>query len=156
MKRDPVRLYFLLFGGIFLLVSVLHLIAFVRQRRDIWWTPNDMRVPIAQAQDRVRVYVAEEPLLDALKARGLLVAGSGGPTPLRESEVSVRFNNWDRVRAEQIPALASYAAGAGAAGVTLLFGVFGWTPRRSVPPNNAADDAGTSDGASPLNSVSGQ
>jgi hypothetical protein len=136
VRRDPARLYFLLFGGIFLLMSVLHLVAFVRQRRDIWWTPNGMRVPIAQAQDRVRVYLAEEPLLDALKAKDLVVARSGGPTPLSESEVSVRFNNWDRVRAEQIPALASYAAGGGAAGVILLFGVLGWTPKRSVPPNN--------------------
>jgi hypothetical protein len=119
-----------MFGGIFLLMSVLRLFAFFRQPRDIWWTPNGMRVPIVEAQDRLRVYVGDLPLLEQLKAGGLLIAGSGGPTPLRESGVSVRFNNWDRVRAEQIPALASYAAGAGAAGVILLFGILGWVPKQ--------------------------
>jgi hypothetical protein len=40
--------------------------------------------------------------------------------PLDRREVGLRFNNWDRIRAERIPILLTYAAACGADFVLLL------------------------------------
>jgi len=129
---DHSRASFLLFGGIFFVMSVVHLVRFFHQPSDIWWTPTAMRVPLRESRDRAEIYVGGVSLHEQLKAGRLLLAGEQGTAAVDEAAISLRFNNWDRVRAQQISGLLSYAAGAGAAGVILLFGVLGWTPRRAV------------------------
>lgn len=71
--------------------------------KDVWWTPPTLLVPLADAQDRVQVYVRGEPV--------------GAPL---QSEIGLRFNNWDRVRAERLPMLLGSAAVSGAMVVLLI------------------------------------
>ncbi|HEX9421393.1 MAG TPA: hypothetical protein VGA81_20210 [Methylomirabilota bacterium] len=52
-----------------------------------------------------------------------------GPVPVRPDEIRVRFNNWDRVRAERLPLLAINAALLGM-GIVLL----GIGTRRALAP----------------------
>jgi hypothetical protein len=77
--------------------------------KDIWWTPRTMMVPLAQSGDRVEIYVAGKPLGEVLQA----------------GEVGLRFNNWDRVRAERFPMLLVNAAVCGALVTVLLLMVTG-------------------------------
>lgn len=133
--KEHSRPVFLILGSIFFLVSVLHLIRFFRQPDDIWWTHTTMRVPLRESRDRVEIYAAGVLLQEHLKSGRLLLAGEQGTARLDEASIGLRFNNWDRVRSQQIPALLSYAAGAGAAAFTLLFSALGWIPRRAVDAN---------------------
>lgn len=137
--KDRSRMFFLAFGSIFFVMSVDHLIRFFRQPDDIWWTPTTMRVPLSESRDRAEIYVGGILLQEHLRSGRLLLAGEQGTARVDEATMGLRFNNWDRVRSQQIPGLLSYAAGAGAAGFTLLFGVLGWTPRRAV---NAGESGG--------------
>lgn len=130
--KDQSRIFFLVFGGICFLMSVVHLVRFFQQPSDIWWTPTGIRVPLSKSSDRAEIYVAGVLLPAQLKAGHLLLAGEQGTARLDETAISLRFNNWDRVRSEQIPVLLSFAVGAGSGGVILLFGALGWTPRRAT------------------------
>ncbi len=131
MPRDHSRTYLLLFGGIFLVMSGLHLLRFFAQPRDIWWTPKGLSVPLADASDRVEVYVRERPLLEQVRTGRIQLVTDAGPTPVALSDVRMRFNNWDRVRAQWLPGLLVAAACAGASGVVLLLGVLGGSSRGS-------------------------
>ena len=62
-----------------------------------------------------------------------LVTGTGA-MPVAESDVRLRFNNWDRIRAERIPALLGNGIVLGATGVLLLFAIVGWGPVKRVHP----------------------
>lgn len=126
--KSPVRWYFLIFGATFLVASVGHLIRFTRERDDIWWTPRTATVSLPQSRSRVEVYIRGTSLEEHIKAGRLQLLSDRGPAPLTEADIGVRLNNWDRVRAERIPFLVSAAAGAGAAGIILLFGLIGWVP----------------------------
>lgn len=128
--RDLSRTYLLVFGGIFFVMSALHVVRFLGQPRDIWWTPKALSVPLADASDRVEVYVRELPMLERLKADHVQLMTDAGLTPVKGSDVRLRFNNWDRVRVQGLPGLLVAAACAGASGAFLLFGILGWSPRR--------------------------
>jgi hypothetical protein len=134
--RDHWRLFLLTFGSIFFVMSVVQLVRFFRQPADIWWTPTTMRMPLGESRDRVQIYVAGVLLQEHLTGGRLLLAGERGTAQVNETDVDLRFNNWDRVRSQQIPALLSYAAGAGAAGIALLFAALGCIPPRA----GGADD----------------
>ena len=106
-----------------LLLSALSLILFfvaavplyreLSGRSDIWWTPHVMLVPLAESKDRVEIYARGKPFVDLLQAGQLRIAEDGGVSALATSDVGLRFNNWDRVRAERLPMLLAYAAGCG-------------------------------------------
>jgi len=48
------------------------------------------------------------------------IADQAGSTALGANEITVRLNNWDRVRAERVPMLLLYAGAFGAA-LAILF-----------------------------------
>ena len=126
-----VRRFWLVFGIAIFLIPASHLFRFFTQRSDIWWTPKALSVPLLDSSDRVQIYVRGELLREQLKAQRLRVVTDQGPVTLTESDVTLRFNNHDRVRAEQIPTLLSAAGGAGVAGVVLLLTILGrWPPTR--------------------------
>lgn len=122
--------YLLIFGGVFLVTSSLQLYRLRHERSDIWWTPAARPVPLAQSQDRVEIY-ARGTLLQRLLADGQLRVGDPADSRvLTVGDVGLRFNNWDRVRAERIPALLMYAASAGAAAAFVLVGLITmWSTR---------------------------
>lgn len=107
-----------------------------KQRADIWWTPKALGLPLADASDRVEVYVRDLALLDHVRAGRVQLLTDTGARPVLESEIRLRFNNWDRMRAERIPSLLGVGITLGASGVFFLVGVLGWSPTR---PMDATD-----------------
>jgi len=98
-----VRFFFSALIAAIFFVAAVPLYRELSGRKDIWWTPRTMLVPLAQAQDRVEIYVRGEPIGAVL-----------------QSEIGLRFNNWDRVRAAQLPVMVSSGAACGAMLVLLL------------------------------------
>jgi len=128
------RKYLLIFGGVFFLMSALQLVRFFNQPADIWWTPKALGLPLADTSDRVEVYVRGVAFQEHVKAGRVQLQTDTGVTPVTESDMRLRFNNWDRIRAERIPTLLSAGIGLGASGVLFLFGVLGWGPVKPVHP----------------------
>ena len=126
------RSLLLVFGGILFLMSALQLVRHFMQPAEIWWTPRALAVPLTETSDRVEVYVHDVSLPDHIKAGRLQVLSDMGVQPVREADVRLRFNNWDRIRAERIPSLLSGGIALGASGVFFLFGVLGWGPRKPI------------------------
>ncbi len=107
----PPRLRYLYLA--LLLVVVAPLYRELSQRSDIWWTPYAMRVPLADGKDRVEIYVRGRRLEGLIGTGRLQIAEGGALSTLAMSDVGLRFNNWDRVRARRIPLLIGYAATGG-------------------------------------------
>ena len=126
-----VRKYLFIFGGFFFVVSAVQLARFFVQAADIWWTPMALAVPLANTSDRVQVYVRDAALGELLEAGRLQLVSESSATPVAGADVRLRFNNWDRVRAERIPALVGAGIALGASAVFLLIGALGWGPLKS-------------------------
>lgn len=107
----------------FLLISSARLYTFFHQRPDIWWTARGSQVPLPQSHDRVAVYVGDAELDDLVAGGRLRLQGNSVPRTVTPSDVTMRFNNWDRVRAQQIPVILIFGVTAGAAGALLLVGL---------------------------------
>jgi len=107
------------YGGIFL-ISAIPLAREVFRRGDIWWTPFAMRVPLAQSTDRVEIYVKDSLLLPLLESGKIQVVENGASSVVAASDVGLRFNNRDRVRAEKMPSLLWDAAICGVLGGYLI------------------------------------
>jgi hypothetical protein len=126
MAVAPTAIYrFLMLGlpAIFLFTSGNRLYSFLHERPDIWWTPRAISVPLEAGHHRVTVSVRGKELDDLLARRQLLLQDERGTSVVTRTDVGLRFNNWDRVRAEQIPTLLISAATAGAAASLLLVGL---------------------------------
>lgn len=119
------RIYLLVFGGMVFLLSALHLISFFVQPSDIWWTPKTLSVPLADASDRVEVYVRDTPLQEQIGAGRIQLVTDTGASMVVGSDVRLRFNNWDRVRLQRLPILIGAAFCAGASSILLLLGILG-------------------------------
>ena len=128
------RKQLLIFGGVFFLKSALQLVRFFNQRADIWWTPKALGLPLADASDRVELYVRDVALLEHVKAGRVQLLTDTGARPVMQSDIRLRFNNWDRIRAERIPSLLGVGMTLGASGVFFLFGVLGWVPTKMRRP----------------------
>jgi hypothetical protein len=107
------------------LLAALPLYTELTRRRDIWWTPPTMLVPITESQDRVEIYARGKPMAALLEAGHLRITDETGEIVLGTSDVGLRFNNWDRVRAERLPLLLGSAAACGAMAILFLLVVTG-------------------------------
>jgi len=120
-----VRMTFAAITVVLFFIPALALYGELSKRADIWWTPHPLMIPLTQATDRVEVYVRGKPLPTLLEAGQLRVIGEASGSVLATSDVGVRFNNWDRIRAQRIPILIGYAAMCGATAVLFLLLVTG-------------------------------
>jgi hypothetical protein len=127
-------MFMLIFGGVFFLLSALQIVRFYNQPADIWWTPEALGLPVADTSDRVEVYVRGVALQQYLKAGRVQLLTNTGATPVTESDMRLRFNNWDRIRAQRIPSLLGAGIGLGVSGVFFMFGVLGWGPVKPMHP----------------------
>ena len=114
------RLVFALFVGALLLIPALALYRELARRSDIWWTPLPMALSLTASQDRVEIYARGKPLGVLLNAGQVWIRDEAGSSALGPSELGLRFNNWDRVRAARIPLVIVYAAALGAGAVLVL------------------------------------
>jgi len=124
----------LVLGGLVFLTSAQHIARHLTQRADIWWTPRGLSPSLSDVADRVEVYVRDVQLQEQVRSGRVQLIGGSGATTVTESDVRFRFNNRDRVRAQEIPALLTSAAFLGASSVCLLLGILGWIPARRAPP----------------------
>ena len=108
-----IRLVFSTLSLVLFFVAAVPLYGELSRRSDIWWTPHAMLVPLAESKDRVEIYAHGKPLAALLQSGQLRIAEDGGLSTLVTNDVGLRFNNWDRVRAERLPLLLAYAAGCG-------------------------------------------
>ena len=113
------RLLFSTMSLALFLVAAVPLYRGLAGRSDIWWTPPSMLVPLAESADRVQIFVHGQPLAALLQAGQVQLAEGARTSVLASSDIGVRFNNWDRVRAERLPGLLVSAAGCGV--TALLF-----------------------------------
>ena len=120
-----VRMLFATITIVLFLIPALALYGDLAKRADIWWTPRPLMVPLTKATDRVEVYVRGQPLEALLGAGQLRVIDETSGSVLATSDIALRFNNWDRVRAQRIPTLLGYAAVCGATFVLFLLLVTG-------------------------------
>jgi hypothetical protein len=107
------------------LVSALPLFRALTQRDDIWWTPQAMALPLSEAQDRVQIFVRNQPLSALLESGHLQMTASEGLQTIAPGDVRLRLNNWDRMRAERMPLLLTQAAACGAMAILFIMLVMG-------------------------------
>lgn len=124
------RIFWLILAGVVFLTSGLRIVRHLTQPSDIWWTPKGMSPSLNEVADRVEVYVRESPLPEQIRSGRIQLLGGVGSTPVTEFDVRFRFNNWDRIRAREIPVLLTSAALFGASCVMLVLSVLGWMPAR--------------------------
>ena len=110
------RKFPLILGGIFFLMSALQIVRFFNQPADIWWTPKTLSVPLADASDRLEVFLRDVALLEHIKGGRVQLLTDTGAATVTEADMRLRFNNWDRIRAERIPALLGNGIVLGATG----------------------------------------
>jgi hypothetical protein len=117
----PPRLRTLFLGLLAALFSIpaLTLYREFSRRADIWWTPAPLALSLADSKDRVEIYARGQPLGTLVQQQRLSILDGGESQVLAEREIGLRFNNWDRVRAQQLPVLLVCAAACGT--TALLF-----------------------------------
>ena len=115
-----IRFFFAAMTVTLFFIAALPLYRELSRRRDIWWTPPSMAVLLTESTDRVEIYVHGEPLAALLKAGQVRLVEDASTTVLAPGDVSLRFNNWDRVRSAQLPGLLIPAAACGAAVLMLI------------------------------------
>ena len=115
-----VRLVHATLSLVLFIVAAASLYGELSRRSDIWWTPYAMLVPLAESTDRVEIYARGKPLAPLLQTGQLRIAEDGASSTLAASDVGLRFNNWDRVRAQRLPLLLAYAAACGVTGCVFL------------------------------------
>jgi hypothetical protein len=113
------RLFYSALTVVVLLIPAFAIYGELSKRPDIWWTPRPLAISLAESRDRVEIYVRGKALGDLVDARRLSISDQGKSTPVSADEISLRFNNWDRIRAARIPLLLAYAAACGA-GLAIL------------------------------------
>jgi len=119
-------------GMIMVFTGLGHLVPTFLASPENRWTPRELAVGLDESADRVGVLVAGVALADHVKAGTLLVGAEGQPPrPLTPEDVRVRFNNWDRVRAD-LHFQAIFTAAYTAAAVLLLVGGLLLVPRLPV------------------------
>jgi hypothetical protein len=132
------RYLLLVLPAIFLVTSGARLYAFFHERSDIWWTPRGTMVPLAESHDRVAIYVRSRELDDLVAAGHLHLLEDSVTSVVSTADIGLRFNNWDRVRAERISSLLISGVTAGAAAALLLVGLIltrvGWRVGGSSAP----------------------
>ena len=105
------RLLFSIMSLTLFVVAAVPLYRGLAGRSDIWWTPQAMLVPLAESADRIQIFARGQPLAALLQAGQVQLAEGARTSVLASSDIGVRFNNWDRVRAERLPGLLVSAAG---------------------------------------------
>jgi len=130
MALRPIQYISLVVPVGLLLTALLNLYAFFHRRSDIWWTPLPKAVPVAASGDRVEIFARGTDLRTLLDAGRVRLTGDPGAGVLAPDDVRIRFNNWDRVRAEQAPLLVLYGFTIGAALVLVGLTLTGHVPKQ--------------------------
>ena len=80
------------------------------------------------------MYIDDERLDEQIRSGRLQLLDGTSPATITASDVQFRFNNWDHVRAQEVPVLLVSAAFFGASCAVLLLGIAGWIRERKAQP----------------------
>jgi hypothetical protein len=124
LKKSHFRSFAILIGLLVCAGACYGILRLWEQPADAYWTPAAYAPPLAQASDRVEVFVGGEPILKLAADQKLVLKEKTTEAPLAPDQLVARVNNYDRVRLARIPTLLALAAAAGAGLVFFLVGVF--------------------------------
>jgi hypothetical protein len=142
-----VRIFFSILTVVFFFIAAAPLYRELSRPKDIWWTPHTMLVPLARGRDRVEIYLRGKLLGTLIEAGQLRLTDEPGSSVVTPDEVGLRFNNWDRVRAEHLPtSLASAAAGGAMVLLFILVATGRLTYRDDQAVNNSSGRPSRSQG----------
>ncbi|HOX84541.1 MAG TPA: hypothetical protein PKW76_06270 [bacterium] len=92
--------------------------------KDIYWTHQQMKLPLQETQNDFQLYIADKLLQDHLSEKTLFALdGDGTQFDLVEQDIAVRVNNWHRVKSAVLTK-AVFTGFAFGASFTLL--ITGW------------------------------
>lgn len=129
-----IRFFFAILNLSLFLMAALPIYQEFSRRSDIWWTPYGMLVPLSGSADRVEIYARGDRLDGLLQAGQMQLTETGGSRAVAMTDVGLRFNNSDQVRAQRLPQLLLDAAVCGATAVLFVMVVSGsiiWRAERS-------------------------
>jgi len=114
------RVFYSLLTAALLLIPIVALYSELARRSDIWWTPPASALSLTESKDRVQIFAEGRPLETLVEQKQVSITDAAASHVLTTQEIGLRFNNWDRVRAERLPLLLFYAAACGAGVILLL------------------------------------
>ncbi len=114
------RVFYSILTATLLLIPVVALYSEFPRRSDIWWTPPASALSLAESKDRVQILAQGRPLETMVEQKQVSITDGAASHVLTTQEIGLRFNNWDRVRAERLPLLLFYAAACGGGVILLL------------------------------------
>jgi len=126
MQSEPgampprVRTNLVVILAVLLLIPVLTLFRELARPSDIWWTPKPLAVSLSQSANRVEVIVRGRSLRPRVDGGQLSLTTDSTAPVVSAGDITFRFNNWDRVRAQKIPVLLLYAFMIGVVGTLLV------------------------------------
>ena len=136
-----VRILFAVMTATLFFIAAMPLFRALSRRSDIWWTPPTMSQSLPESTDRVEIYARGRALAALLEAGQIQVVEDGRTSVLAPGEVRLRFNNWDRVRAAELPGLLIPAAVCGAAALLFILVIAGRLTYRGERAEVAAQPA---------------
>jgi len=114
------RVFYSLLTAVLLLIPSVALYSELARRSDIWWTPPASALSLTESKDRVQIFAEGRPLETLVEQKQVSITDGAASHVLTPQEIGLRFNNWDRVRAERLLLLLFYAAACGAGVILLL------------------------------------
>ncbi len=114
------RVFYSLLTVSLLLIPVVALYSELARRSDIWWTPPANALSLTESRDRVQIFAESRPLETLLEQKQVSITDGAASHLLTTQEIGLRFNNWDRVRAQRLPLMLFYAAACGGGVILLL------------------------------------
>lgn len=101
------QIVLLIFGVVVFFVFGSQLVIPIVQHRGYVWTPM---TPIDESEDRVDVYIRDTRLVDLLDGESLVLNFDSEEVGLTTEDVTIRLNNYDRIRASKIPSIGFQSA----------------------------------------------
>lgn len=109
----------------------------------IWWTPQEQALSLAETRDTFQIYLENEPLQDHLERMSLTGLGGDGMAYFVTPDlIKVRVNNWERVKASLLESAVYSAFALGISLACLVLGIVQFVreppkPRRRVAGERA-------------------
>lgn len=101
------------------------------ENRDIWWTAKTMPLRIHETRDSFKLSINGKNIEGHLSEGALLTLDENGAyKPIKSADVSVRLNNWNKVRASILINALITAVFFGASVTVFIVGLFQVLKRR--------------------------
>ena len=91
----------------------------------LWWTHQDMRLPLNKTNDNFELYIGGKLLQKHISEKTLFSVDKNlRQYPIASEDITVRINNWDKIKSSILTRATLSAFGFGVAIALLLLGLF--------------------------------